>query len=71
MSTSSCGSLAIGDDCGSLVAGDNCKVDVSRKPDSCKRLVIGYEGEGGVTGVPLGQSCSYQYRISLMNELTA
>ena len=48
MSTSSCGSLAIGDDCGSLVTGDNRRKDVSRIPDSGERLVIGDERETGV-----------------------
>lgn len=57
MSTSSCGSLAIGDDCGSLVTGDNCRVDVSRIRHSGERLVIGDRCEVGVTGIPLGQYC--------------
>ena len=76
MSTSSCGSLAIGDDCGSLVTGDNRRVDVSRIRHSGERLVIGDECEVGVTGIPLGQYCqisaaatSTQYNRAFTNDI--
>ena len=72
-STSSCGSLAIGDDCGNLVAGDSRRVDVSRRHDG--ELVICDGREAGVAGTPSAKWClisaSLLCRISLMSDLTA
>ena len=73
MSTSSCGSLAIGDDCGSLVTGDNRRKDVI--PDSGERLVISDTHEAGIAGIPLGQCWQIfallRYRIFLASNSTA
>ena len=56
-STSSCGSLEIGDNCRSLVTGGNGRVGGFRMSDSCERLVV-FEGrEAGVIGTHLGKCC--------------